>query len=109
MDFAANCILVRPSWSHIPRQQVKLLLRVYQMAHRNRSARLGCVETVSKPPGFGAIGLQLSEKQIPQVIGFIRKWSKQRELLEWAALRPRQVRCQAALRPTRNSSYSKLV
>jgi len=74
VDFATNCIPVLPCWFHIPRQQVKLLLRVYQMALRNRSARFGCVETVSKPPGFGAIGLQLSEKQIPQVIGFIRKW-----------------------------------
>jgi len=48
---------------------------------------------------LGALGLQLSEKQIPQVVGFIRKRLKQRELLERAAMRPRQVRYQAALRP----------
>jgi hypothetical protein len=51
------------------------------------------------PLVLGAIGLQLSEKQIPQVVGFIRKRLKQRELLERAAMRPRQVRYQAALRP----------
>jgi hypothetical protein len=50
------------------------------------------------PPVLEALGLRLSEKQIPQVVGFIRKWLKQRELLERAAMRPRQVRYQAALK-----------
>jgi len=58
-----------------------------------------CAETVSKPPLLGGLGLRLSEKQIPQVIGFIRSGLKQRELLERAVVRPRQVRYQAALRP----------
>jgi hypothetical protein len=41
----------------------------------------------------------LSEKQIPQVIGFIRSGLKQKELLERAVVRPMQVRYQAALCP----------
>jgi hypothetical protein len=67
---------------------------------RQRAGRLhNCAETVSKPPVLEALGLRLSEKQIPQVVGFIRKRLNQRELLERAAMRPRQVRYQAALRP----------
>jgi hypothetical protein len=31
-----------------------------------------CDKTVSTPPNFGALRLQLSERQIPQVVGFIR-------------------------------------
>jgi hypothetical protein len=46
---------------------------------------------VSKPPVLEALGLRLSEKQIPQVVGFIRKGLKQRELLEGAAMRPMQL------------------
>jgi hypothetical protein len=41
----------------------------------------------------------LSEKQIPQVIGLIERAQNQRELLEAACMRPREVRHQAALRP----------
>lgn len=37
----------------------------------------GCTETVSKPLPFGAMELCLSEKQIPQVVVFMR--SRQNE------------------------------
>ncbi len=43
--------------------------------------------------------LASSEKQIPQVIVFIRNQEKQMELLEATPLRPKQVRYQAALHP----------
>jgi hypothetical protein len=41
----------------------------------------------------------LSEKQIPQVVENLESGGKPKEDLETAALRPRQVRYQAALRP----------
>jgi hypothetical protein len=41
----------------------------------------------------------LSEKQIPQVIENLESGGKSKETLETVALRPRQVRYRAALRP----------
>ena len=43
--------------------------------------------------------LPSSEKQIPQVVENVESGGKSIEALETAALRPRQVRYQAALRP----------
>ena len=45
------------------------------------------------------LGLALSEEQIPQVVENLRSEGKSKDALEWATLRPRQVRYQAALRP----------
>jgi uncharacterized protein (DUF1778 family) len=45
------------------------------------------------------LGLLLSEKQISQVVENLENGDEPREALETAALRPRQVRYQAALRP----------
>src|SRR5207244_5598593 len=55
------------------------------------SSKVVCAETLSKPPGFGSLRLQLSERQIPQVVGFIRSVSNQREPLERAAVLVRQA------------------
>ena len=43
------------------------------------------------PLDLGVLGLQLSERQIPQVVGFIRSVSNQREPLERAAVIVRQA------------------
>ena len=56
-------------------------------------------KTVTKPLALSHLGLPLSEKQIPQVVGNLESGGKPKEVLETAALRPRQVRYQAALRP----------
>jgi hypothetical protein len=50
-----------------------------------------CAETVSKPLEFGVLGLRLSERQIPQVVGFLRSGRNQREPVEWAAVLVRQA------------------
>jgi hypothetical protein len=50
-----------------------------------------CAKTVSKPPGLVPLGLQLSERQIPQVVGFIRSAKNQTEPLERAAVLVRQA------------------
>jgi len=44
-------------------------------------------------------GLPLSEKQIPQVVENLESGSESKEALERDAMRPRQVRYRAALRP----------
>jgi hypothetical protein len=67
---------------------------------RGRTSTANCAETVSKPLVFALLGLHLSERQIPRVGGFIENGLKHRELLKRAVMRPRQVRYQAALRPT---------
>jgi hypothetical protein len=54
---------------------------------------------VTKPVVLSLLGLPLSEKQIPQVVENLESGGKSIEALEMAALRPRQVRYQAALRP----------
>ena len=56
-------------------------------------------KTVPKPLPLSPLGLALSEKQIPQVVENLESGGKPKEALERAALRPRQVRYQAALRP----------
>ena len=56
-------------------------------------------KTVTKPVMLTAFGKASSEKQIPQVVVFIKNQEKQMGLLEATRLRPRQVRYQAALRP----------
>jgi hypothetical protein len=50
-----------------------------------------CAKTVSKPHGLAPLGLQLSERQIPQVVGFIRSAKNQTEPLERAAVLVRQA------------------
>jgi len=61
---------------------------------RTSPAPKGCMKTVSKPLLLGAFELQLSEKQMPQVVGFIRSRQNQGERVERASVRPRQVRYQ---------------
>jgi len=56
-------------------------------------------KTVTKPLPLNRRGLPLSEKQIPQVIENPESGDQSKEALETTALRPRQVRYQAALRP----------
>jgi len=56
-------------------------------------------KTVTKLVGLIALGLPLSEKQIPQVIEKLESGDKPKEVLERTVMRPRQVRYQAALRP----------
>ena len=56
-------------------------------------------KTVTKLGLLNAFGLALSEKQIPQVVENLESGDKPKEALERAAMRPRQVRYQAALRP----------
>ena len=56
-------------------------------------------KTVTKPLALRLLGLPLSEKQIPQVVENLESGGKSKEALETAALRPRQVRYRAALRP----------
>jgi len=56
-------------------------------------------KTVTKLVGLIALGLPLSEKQIPQVIEKLESGDKPKEDLERTVMRPRQVRYQAALRP----------
>jgi len=56
-------------------------------------------KTVTKPLALRRLGLPLSEKQIPQVVENPESGGKSKKALETAALRPRQVRYQAALRP----------
>ena len=48
------------------------------------------------------LGLALGEKQIPQVVENLESGGKPKEALERTAMRPRQVRYQAALRPDSN-------
>ena len=73
---------------------------------RHKRSRLGrritCPnrdKTVTEPLVLKWLGLALSEKQIPQVVENLESGGKPKEGLETAALRPRQVRYQAALRP----------
>jgi hypothetical protein len=54
---------------------------------------------VTKPSALRRLELLLSEKQIPQVVENLESGGKPKEALETVALRPRQVRYQAALRP----------
>ena len=54
---------------------------------------------MTKPFVLSLLGLPLSEKQIPQVVENLESGDKPKEALERAAMRPRQVRYQAALRP----------
>jgi len=56
-------------------------------------------KTVTKLVRLIALGLPLSEKQIPQVIENLESGDKPKEVLERTVMRPRQVRYQAALRP----------
>ena len=56
-------------------------------------------KTVTKLVRLIALGLPLSEKQIPQVVENLESGDKPREVLERTVMRPRQVRYQAALRP----------
>ena len=56
-------------------------------------------KTVTKPHVLKWLGLALSEKQIPQVVENLESGGEPKEALETAAMRPRQVRYQAALRP----------
>jgi hypothetical protein len=56
-------------------------------------------KTVTKLDRLIALGLPLSEKQIPQVIENLESGDKPKEALERTVMRPRQVRYQAALRP----------
>ena len=56
-------------------------------------------QTVTKPLPLSRLGLPLSEKQIPQVVENLESGGEPEEALERAAMRPRQVRYQAALRP----------
>jgi len=51
------------------------------------------------------LGLPLSEKQIPQVVENLESGAKPKEALETAALRPRQVRYQTALRPDKHAFF----
>ena len=55
-------------------------------------------KTVTKLDGLIALGLPLSEKQIPQVIENLESGGKTKEGLDRTVMRPRQVRYQAALR-----------
>jgi len=59
-------------------------------------------KTVTKLDRLIALGLPLSEKQIPQVIENLESGDKPKEALERTVMRPRQVRYQAALRPDIN-------
>ena len=56
-------------------------------------------KTVTKPHVLKWLGLASSEKQIPQVVENLESGGKSIEALERVAMRPRQVRYQAALRP----------
>jgi hypothetical protein len=48
---------------------------------------------------FNSFELPLSEKQIPRFVGNVSSYKKWTELLESRAVRSRQARYQAALRP----------
>jgi hypothetical protein len=76
---------------------------------RGRTSTANCAETVSNPLVFALLGLHLSERQIPRVGGFTENGLKHRELLKRAVVRPRQVRYQAALRPTLIGLHFKLL
>ena len=67
------------------------------MALENR-----CVRTVPESNVFNRFELSLSEKQIPRFVGNVSSWKKKMERLESRAVRPRQARYQAALRPDMN-------
>ena len=66
-------------------------------------------KTVTKPLALSRLGLPLSEKQIPQVVENLENGDKPKEALEWAAMRPRQVRYQAALRPDSESTRLSII
>ena len=59
-------------------------------------SRVRCVKTVSKPLLLGALGIYLSEKQMPQVVGFISSGQNQWE--SWSRTRCAQGRCATRLR-----------
>jgi hypothetical protein len=61
---------------------------------------------VTKPLALSTLGLPLSEKQIPQIVENLESGGKPKEALETVAMRPRQVRYQAALRPDMQSFYN---
>ena len=63
-------------------------------------------KTVTKPLPLSRLGLPLSEKQIPQVVENLESGGKPKEALERVAMRPRQVRYQAALRPDISTAAS---
>ena len=58
-------------------------------------------KTVTKSLAMIRLGLPLSEKQIPQVVENPESGGKSKGALETAALRPRQVRYEAALHSSR--------
>jgi hypothetical protein len=57
--------------------------------------QIACAELCQNPADCGAWRSVLSERQIPQVIGFSRKLPEKEERLDRAFVRPRQVRYQA--------------
>jgi hypothetical protein len=56
-------------------------------------------KTVTKPLPVEPTWVAFEQKQIPQVVENLESGGKSKEALETAALRPRQVRYRAALRP----------
>ena len=51
------------------------------------------------PIVLSRFGIRFERKQIPRIVGNVRKSSNAKEATELDRLRPRQVRYQAALRP----------
>ena len=62
-----------------------------------------CTRTVPKHIELEVLGLALSEKQIPQIVEDDESGTERIEPLEGTGLRPRQMRYQAVLRPTRST------
>ena len=54
---------------------------------------------MTKPLPFSRLGWPLSERQIPQVVENLESGGNPKQALKRVAMRPRQVRYQAALRP----------
>jgi hypothetical protein len=79
-------------------QVVRLETRIASKIGHDR-LRVDRGKTVTKPLPLSRLGLPLSEKQIPQVVENLESGGKPIEALERVAMRPRQVRYQAALRP----------
>ena len=107
-ELAGSCTIL-PRW-RAAYQQVGFLLVRDSVGHQNPDTVWTLSgqptwlvhhrgKTVTKPFALSRLGLPLSEKQIPQVVENLESGGKPKEALETVALRPRQVRYQAALRP----------
>jgi hypothetical protein len=80
-----------------PQKQVRAVQR------RSRAPAFPVSKLSQNPIYLTRFGIRFERKQMPRIVGNVRKALNAREARESARIRPRQVRYQAALRPDFNS------